>query len=26
VDFMVARICDQLGIDNSLITRWGANS
>jgi 4-hydroxy-3-polyprenylbenzoate decarboxylase len=25
VDFMVARICDQLGIDNALITRWGAN-
>ncbi len=25
VDFMTARICDQLGIDNALITRWGAN-
>jgi 4-hydroxy-3-polyprenylbenzoate decarboxylase len=24
VDFMVARICDQLGIDNALINRWGA--
>ncbi|MCH7751767.1 MAG: UbiX family flavin prenyltransferase [Planctomycetes bacterium] len=24
VDFMVARICDQLGIDNCLIKRWGA--
>jgi flavin prenyltransferase len=24
VDFIVARICDQLGIDNCLITRWGA--
>jgi 4-hydroxy-3-polyprenylbenzoate decarboxylase len=24
VDFMVSRICDQLGIDNALITRWGA--
>lgn len=23
VDFMVARMCDQLGIDNALITRWG---
>lgn len=23
VDFMVARICDQLGIDNCLIKRWG---
>ena len=23
VDFMVARICDQLGIDNCLINRWG---
>jgi len=23
VDFVVARICDQLGIDNSLIKRWG---
>ncbi len=25
VDFIVARICDQLGIDNALIKRWGAN-
>ena len=24
VDFVVARICDQLGIDNALINRWGA--
>lgn len=24
VDFMVARICDQLGIDNCLMKRWGA--
>ncbi len=23
VDFVVARICDQLGIENSLIQRWG---
>ncbi len=23
VDFVVARICDQLGIQNSLIQRWG---
>jgi 4-hydroxy-3-polyprenylbenzoate decarboxylase len=23
VDFVVARICDQLGIDNDLIRRWG---
>jgi 4-hydroxy-3-polyprenylbenzoate decarboxylase len=23
VDFVVARICDQLGIDNELIRRWG---
>lgn len=23
VDFMVARLCDQLGIDNCLINRWG---
>ena len=26
VDFVVARICDQLGIDNALINRWGANA
>jgi flavin prenyltransferase len=26
VDFIVARICDQLGIDNALIKRWGATS
>ncbi len=24
VDFMVARICDQLGVDNCLMKRWGA--
>ncbi len=24
VDFIVARLCDQLGIDNALIKRWGA--
>jgi flavin prenyltransferase len=24
VDFIVARICDQLGVPNSLITRWGS--
>jgi 4-hydroxy-3-polyprenylbenzoate decarboxylase len=24
VDFMVSRICDQLGIDNLLINRWGS--
>ncbi len=24
VDFMAARLCDQLGIDNCLINRWGA--
>jgi 4-hydroxy-3-polyprenylbenzoate decarboxylase len=23
VDFIVARICDQLGVDNSLVHRWG---
>ncbi len=23
VDFVVARICDQLGVDNALIERWG---
>jgi 4-hydroxy-3-polyprenylbenzoate decarboxylase len=26
VDFIVARLCDQLGIDNALIKRWGASS
>jgi 4-hydroxy-3-polyprenylbenzoate decarboxylase len=26
VDFVVARICDQLGVANSLITRWGAHA
>ena len=26
VDFIVARICDQLGVANSLITRWGAHA
>lgn len=25
VDFIVARLCDQLGIDNALIKRWGAS-
>jgi 4-hydroxy-3-polyprenylbenzoate decarboxylase len=24
VDFVVARICDQLGVDNSLVRRWGS--
>jgi 4-hydroxy-3-polyprenylbenzoate decarboxylase len=23
VDFVVARILDQLGLDNSLVARWG---
>jgi flavin prenyltransferase len=26
VDFVVARICDQLGVANSLMTRWGAHA
>jgi 4-hydroxy-3-polyprenylbenzoate decarboxylase len=26
VDFIVARVCDQLGIDNCLIRRWGAGT
>lgn len=26
VDFLVGRICDQLGIDNCLMNRWGAES
>jgi 4-hydroxy-3-polyprenylbenzoate decarboxylase len=26
VDFVVARICDQLGVANSLITRWGTRA
>jgi 4-hydroxy-3-polyprenylbenzoate decarboxylase len=26
VDFIVARICDQLGIDNALIKRWGVKT
>lgn len=26
VDFIVARICDQLGVANSLISRWGAHA
>lgn len=26
VDFIVARICDQLGIDNALIKRWGGST
>jgi 4-hydroxy-3-polyprenylbenzoate decarboxylase len=25
IDFIVARVCDQLGIPNHLITRWGAS-
>ena len=25
VDFVVARICDQLGVDNALIRRWGGD-
>ncbi len=25
VDFVVARICDQFGIENGLIDRWGAD-
>ena len=24
VDFIVSRICDQLGVENSLIRRWGS--
>jgi 4-hydroxy-3-polyprenylbenzoate decarboxylase len=24
VDFLVARICDQLGVDNELVHRWGS--
>ncbi len=23
IDFIVGRVCDQLGIDNSLLPRWG---
>ena len=26
IDFVVARICDQLGIPNALISRWGETS
>ena len=26
IDFLVARICDQLGVDNDLIHRWGTTS
>ena len=26
VDFVVARVCDQLGVTNSLVTRWGAET
>lgn len=26
VDFVVARICDQLGVANSLVPRWGAHA
>jgi 4-hydroxy-3-polyprenylbenzoate decarboxylase len=25
VNFVVARICDQLGVENELISRWGAS-
>jgi 4-hydroxy-3-polyprenylbenzoate decarboxylase len=25
VDFIVARICDQLGVDHNLQKRWGQN-
>ncbi len=25
VDFIVSRICDQLGVANALIERWGDN-
>jgi 4-hydroxy-3-polyprenylbenzoate decarboxylase len=24
VDFIIARICDQLGVENALIKRWGS--
>jgi 4-hydroxy-3-polyprenylbenzoate decarboxylase len=24
VDFIVSRICDQLGVENGLINRWGS--
>jgi 4-hydroxy-3-polyprenylbenzoate decarboxylase len=26
VDFVVARICDQLGVDNTLVRRWGEST
>ena len=26
VDFVVARICDQLGIENTLMKRWGTST
>ena len=26
IDFVVARICDQLGVANSLIRRWGTEA
>jgi flavin prenyltransferase len=26
IDFVVARVCDQLGIQNALVPRWGAGS
>jgi 4-hydroxy-3-polyprenylbenzoate decarboxylase len=26
VDFVVARICDQLGVANSLVRRWGSEA
>jgi 4-hydroxy-3-polyprenylbenzoate decarboxylase len=25
IDFVVARICDQLGLPNELMQRWGAH-
>jgi len=25
IDFIVSRICDQLGVENSLIRRWGSS-
>jgi 3-polyprenyl-4-hydroxybenzoate decarboxylase len=23
IDFVVARVCDRLGVDNALVRRWG---
>jgi 4-hydroxy-3-polyprenylbenzoate decarboxylase len=23
IDFVVGRVCDQLGVDHRLVTRWG---